>query len=89
VWILAQREGLSVQPLSPVFLHARSMDELTTLSLRFADELSRAQSEFMRLTGTDPEESIVLVLRFSTALPPSVLSRRSASRVSYWRNVIS
>jgi hypothetical protein len=51
--------------------------------------LSRAQSEFMRLTGTDPEESIVLVLRFSTALPPSVLSRRSASRVSYWRNVIS
>jgi molybdopterin/thiamine biosynthesis adenylyltransferase len=89
VWILAQRDGLSVQPLSPVFLHARSMDELTTLSLRFADELSRAQSEFMRLTGTDPEESIVLVLRFSTALPPSVLSRRSASRVSYWRNVIS
>jgi hypothetical protein len=90
VWILAQREGLSVQPLSPVFLHARSTEELTTLSLRFADELHRLQSDFMRLTATDPaEEAIALVLRFSAASPPSVLSRRSASRVRVQRNMTS
>jgi hypothetical protein len=89
VWILAQRGGLSVQPLSPVFLHARSTEELATLSLRFATELHRLQSDFMRLTATDPEEAIVLVLRFSAAQPPSVLSRRSANRVRMWRSITS
>jgi hypothetical protein len=90
VWILAQREGLSVQPLSPVFLHARSTEELAALSPRFAGELDCLQSEFMRLTGTDPaKEAIVLVLRFSTAPPPSVLSRRSAGRVHLRRNAFS
>jgi hypothetical protein len=57
--------------------------------LRFADELDRLQSDFMRLTATDPEEAIVLVLRFSTAPPPSVLSRRSTSRVHLRRNAVS
>jgi molybdopterin/thiamine biosynthesis adenylyltransferase len=90
VWILAQREGLSVQPLSPVFLHARSTEELAALSPRFAGELDRLQSDFMRLTATDPaKEAIVLVLRFSTAPPPSVLSRRSAGRVHLRRNAVS
>jgi molybdopterin/thiamine biosynthesis adenylyltransferase len=89
VWILAQCEGLSVQPLSPVFLHARSTEELAALSPRFASELNCLQSDFMRLTATDPaKEAIVLVLRFSTAPPPSVLSRRSTSRVHLRRNAV-
>jgi molybdopterin/thiamine biosynthesis adenylyltransferase len=90
VWILAQREGLSVQPLSPVFLHARSTEELTALSPRFSGELYRLHSDFIRLAGTDPEkEAIVLVLRFSAAAAPSVLSRRSTSRVQLRRDAVS
>jgi len=86
VWILAQREGLSVQPLSPVFLHARSMQDLTKLSSSFADELGQLQSDFVRLAVTDFRETIVLVLRFTAAPPASVPSRRSLSRVHMRRN---
>jgi molybdopterin/thiamine biosynthesis adenylyltransferase len=81
VWILAQREGLAVRPLSPVFLHARNTADLNELSAGFAGELEQLQSDFVRLTATDPEESVVLVLRFTTAPPASVPSRRSLSRV--------
>ena len=86
VWILAQREGLAVQALSPVFLHARSTADLNELSAGFACELGQLQSDFVRLTATDPEESIVLVLRFTTAPPASVPSRRSLSRVRSQRH---
>lgn len=81
VWIVAQREGLAVRPLSPVFLHARNAADLHELSARFAGELARLQDDFVRLTPTDPEESIVLVLRLTTAPPASVVSRRSLSRL--------
>lgn len=86
VWILAQREGLSVQPLSPVFLHAQTRSDLNEMSAAFADELRRQQSDFERLTATHPEESIVLILRFTAAPPASVSSRRSLSRVHLRRN---
>jgi molybdopterin/thiamine biosynthesis adenylyltransferase len=86
VWILAQREGISVQALSPVFLHARYAADLTELSAGFADELGQLQNHFVRLTGTDPEEAIVLVLRLTAAPPASVPSRRSLSRVRSQRN---
>jgi hypothetical protein len=86
VWIVAQREGLSVQPLSPVFVHARSMQDLTKLSSSFADELGQLQSDFVRLVATDSGEAIVLVLRFTAAPPASVSSRRSLSRVHVQRN---
>jgi hypothetical protein len=85
VWIIAQREGLAVRPLSPVFLHARNSADLNELSAGFAGELEELQSDFVDLTGTDPEESIVLALRFTTAPPPSVPSRRSLSRVRFRR----
>lgn len=81
VWIMAQREGLAVRPLSPVFLHARNAADLNELSTRFAAELGQLQSDFVHLTGADPEESIVLVFRLTTAPAPSVPSRRSLSRV--------
>ncbi len=81
VWILAQREGLAVRPLSPVFLHARNAADLKELSAGFAGELGQLQRDFVRLTATDPGESVVLVLRFTTAPPASVPSRRSLSRV--------
>ena len=81
VWILAQREGLSVQPLSPVFLHAQNKADLNELSAAFADELEQQQSDFEHFAATQPDESIVLVLRFTDAPPASVPSRRSLSRI--------
>jgi molybdopterin/thiamine biosynthesis adenylyltransferase len=81
VWIVAQREGLAVRPLSPVFLHARNAADLHELSAGFAGELAQLQSDFVRLTTTDPEEPIALVLRLTTAPPASRPSRRSLSRV--------
>jgi molybdopterin/thiamine biosynthesis adenylyltransferase len=86
VWILAQQQGLSVQPVSPVFLYAHNAVDLNDLSPPFADELGQQQSDFVRLTATRPEESIVLVLRFTAAPPASVPSRRSLSRVRSQRN---
>ena len=86
VWINAQRKGLSVQPLSPVFLHARTAADLAELSSGFADELDQLQSDFIRMVGTDAEEAIVLVLRFTAAPSASVPSRRSTDRVRWQRN---
>ncbi|MCV7377850.1 hypothetical protein BST11_19710 [Mycobacterium alsense] len=89
VWIKAQREGLSVQPLSPVFLHAQTTSDLRAMSPAFAGELRQQQSDFVRLAATRPDESIVLILRFTAAPPASVASRRSASRVESPRNRLS
>lgn len=83
VWIVAQREGLAVRPLSPVFLHARNAADLNELSAAFGGELARLQDDFARLIATDAEESIVLVLRLTSAPPPSVSSRRSRGRVRF------
>ena len=76
VWVVAQRHGLAVQPISPVFLHAVHRDELFELSPSFATALHRLQADFRRLAGTREDESQVLVLRFADARPPSVRSRR-------------
>ena len=51
VWITAQQRGLAVQPISPVFLYARDVDELAELSTSFADELDDLQKEFRQLVG--------------------------------------
>jgi molybdopterin/thiamine biosynthesis adenylyltransferase len=81
MWILAQQHGLSVQPLSPVFLNAQNDDDLVELSPTFAASLGRLQHDFRDLAGTGPGESQVLVLRFSHAPPTSVRSRRAVHRV--------
>jgi nitroreductase len=76
VWIAAEQQGLAVQPISPVFLHAVYREELGELSPKFADELDRLQSAFRRQVGTEPDESQVLILRFAHAGPASVVSQR-------------
>lgn len=86
VWILAQRYGFGVQPLSPVFLHAQNSSDLNDLSAAFADELHCQQSDFIQLAAARPEESIVLVLRIAASPPASAVSRRSLSRVEFRRN---
>ena len=80
VWITAQQHGLVVQPISPVFLYARDADELTELSMSFADELGKLQQEFRQLVGIPAGASPALVLRFAVGGPASVRSRRSLDR---------
>jgi molybdopterin/thiamine biosynthesis adenylyltransferase len=82
VWIFAQQRGLAVQPISPVFLYARSMAELTELSTSFGDELAELQKEFRQLVRMPPDGFPALVLRFACSGPASVRSRRSPDRVS-------
>lgn len=81
VWITAQRHGLSVQPMSPVFLYARNADELAGLSPSFADELEELKKAFRELARTPPDSFVALVLRFAFSGPTSVRSRRSIERV--------
>jgi hypothetical protein len=78
VWISAQQLGLSVQPISPVFLYAHTDAELVELSPRFAARLAELQSEFRHLTAARVGEAPVLVLRHTTAAPASVRSGRRA-----------
>jgi len=81
VWITAQRRGLAVQPISPVFLYASDAGDLTELSASFADELGDLQQKFRKLVGIPADASPALVLRFAVSDPASVRSRRSLDRV--------
>ncbi|MCG5434328.1 Rv1355c family protein [Mycobacterium sp. MYCO198283] len=76
VWIEAQRRGLAVQPVSPVFLHAVGDAELWKMSPRYADDLRSLQARLREVAGTQPDEALVLLLRLSHAAPASVRSRR-------------
>ncbi|QNK81084.1 Rv1355c family protein [Nakamurella sp. PAMC28650] len=76
-WIRAGQAGLAVQPVSPVFLYARSEADLLALSPDFHPELRTLQRRFNELTGIDDEDAIVLVVRLShDTPPPAVRSQR-------------
>jgi len=81
VWVHAQRSGLAVQPISPVWLYAHDTADLHKLSSRFADQLSQLQREFVDLAGLGQGETIALILRLANAGPAAVRSRRSTGRV--------
>lgn len=76
VWIEAQRLGLAVQPVSPLFLYARHPDELEGISPDFADTLTSLQGRFLDLLGVPGHEIMALVLRLSYAAAATVRSRR-------------
>ncbi|MEB4210056.1 Rv1355c family protein [Mycobacterium sp. 94-17] len=81
VWIIAQQRGLSVQPVSPVFLYAHDRAETDCLSDAFVDRLEQSRREFGRLARVPAEDSIALVLRFAVGPPATVKSRRRLDRV--------
>jgi hypothetical protein len=81
VWITAQQHGLAVQPISPLFLYARDVKDLTELSSAFADELRDLQKEFQQLVQIPAAASLALVLRFAVGDPASVRSRRNLDRI--------
>lgn len=76
VWVQAQRSGLAVQPMSPVFLFARNRTELDVLSPAYADRLSTLQGRLLEILEVPEQESVALVLRLSYAAAASVRSRR-------------
>jgi hypothetical protein len=86
VWITAQQWGLTVQPVSPVFLYARTREEFEELSGTFCEELARLQSQFRALVGTEPDANQILVLRLATGGPTSVKSRRDPNRLRLRKN---
>jgi len=76
VWLTAQRHGLAVQPVSPVFLYAHDDADLHGLSPEFAGQLAELQDRFRHLTSVADGETQILALRLVTAPPASVRSRR-------------
>ncbi len=81
LWILAQQRGLAVQPVSPMFVHAREYTDLVTLSAEFAPDLRDLQRRFEGLVGLTAGEAPVIVLRFTEAPAASVRSRRRSDRI--------
>ena len=78
VWIRACQDGLGVQPVSPVFLYARTEDDLRGLSARFCTELSELQRRFDRIVGLGAQAP-ALVIRISHEPGSVVRSRRLPS----------
>jgi ThiF family len=77
MWLCAQRAGLAIQPVSPVFLFARDRSERERLVPRaFLTDLEEIADRFSSLVGLPDGESLVLVLRVSHADAPSGRSRR-------------
>ncbi|MGO4617888.1 Rv1355c family protein [Nocardia sp. 2YAB30] len=76
VWVQAERLGLCVQPISPVYLYARRPGELTAISPDFVDTLASLQGRFLNLLEVPEHEIMALVLRLSYASAATVRSRR-------------
>ncbi|MFI5719620.1 Rv1355c family protein [Nocardia sp. NPDC051750] len=76
LWIEAQRAGLAVQPMVPVFLFSRNRTDLAALSPAYADRLATLQDRFLEILDVPKDESVALVLRLSYTAAASVRSRR-------------
>ncbi|KQU02567.1 hypothetical protein ASG56_16595 [Rhodococcus sp. Leaf7] len=76
VWIEAEMLGLAVHPVSPVFLFARSTEDFSGLSGRYAKDLAALRSQFVDIIGAEVNEPIALVLRLSHCTTPAIRSRR-------------
>ena len=75
VWIEAQRRGLAVQAMSPVFIFAADDADYEELSPRYGPRLKALHRDFGGLTSTR-DRPIALVMRIGYAPTISVRSRR-------------
>ena len=64
VWITAQRLGVAVQPISPVFLYAQDDGEFAELSAPHAAVLAGLHTEFRNFFGAPQDETAVLVIQY-------------------------
>ncbi|QIH99358.1 Rv1355c family protein [Rhodococcoides fascians A21d2] len=76
VWVTAHLHGLAVQPVSPVFLYARTPEEHQQLSMHRGEALQELNSRFRTLLDITDIESVALVLRLSCAPKSRIYSRR-------------
>lgn len=80
LWGAACAEGLGVQPVSPVFLYARTPEELHHQSPQYSAKLAELQRQFTTVVGLQPHEAPILVLRVSHGVPKPVRSRRLSDK---------
>lgn len=77
LWVLAQRAGLGVQPVSPVFVFAVQDSDFDGLGgPRWAEELRTLNRRFRAVVDVRPTTALALVLRLSHAPPPTARSLR-------------
>lgn len=79
VWVRAHEYGLGVQPMSPVFLYARDLEECSRLSGAHAIELAALRTRMRELLELAADDSLVLVLRISHDSPVRCCSNRMSS----------
>jgi hypothetical protein len=76
-WLSAELEGLSAQPVSPLFLYARTEVDLLNLGgERHLDEMYELSKSFREAWDLEEGETMAMVLRVIHAPPPSVHSIR-------------
>jgi molybdopterin/thiamine biosynthesis adenylyltransferase len=76
LWLDAERSGLAVQPVSPVFIYATEDSDFVDLVGERAPALRVLSERFREAAGIEDAEQLALVLRLSHAPPPSVRSLR-------------
>ncbi|MEO3781902.1 Rv1355c family protein [Actinocorallia sp. B10E7] len=76
VWIEADRHGLAVQPMSPVFLYANTHDEIAEATPGFESEAAALRERFLKLLSVPATEAVALVLRLGHAAPAATRSSR-------------
>lgn len=77
VWLLAEKSGLSVQPVSPLYLFANDEADMVALGgERRLEELLEHSENFRSLWHIGPYEAMAMVLRIFHSGPPTVHSIR-------------
>lgn len=76
-WLLADRLGIGLQPVSPVFLYALDDQDLSSLvPSSFLLPLADLRDRFRAQMGLEPAETMILSLRATHAPRPSLRSHR-------------
>ncbi len=82
LWVLTTRFGLGVYPISPVFIYARTDNDLATLTPHCVEELRELRDRFTRILGIDTVEAMILVLRITHQPGVAVRSGRLSRRAN-------
>jgi hypothetical protein len=76
-WLAAEKEGLAIQPVSPLFIYANDERELLEIGgERHLDEMHRLQRRLREMLALEDGETMVMVMRVLHASPPAVHSIR-------------
>jgi len=76
-WLTAEQNGLSVQPISPIFMYANdAVDIQNLMQQQYQNEVSLLQQRFNKLLNIEEKEHPVLILKLSFAAEPEFRSLR-------------